>query len=293
MDIAAQTLPSNTPDNFGPHHISPKALRSSLERGCNAWARTLLNEMEVSGAVERALDQFLEASGQDRLQLFQVKPADTPEALLFERAGEANRADLAAVGPNRVDTPATGILPEDLTATLVSGRAFMAASDAWPATLKAHSRFAPQGSLLVVPIHAFGKLWGGLWFENAVCFPWDEDAIHTIEIAADLFAAYLERRQAIQARTERNKLAGALEMAGAVCHKLNQPMQIILGYSSMVTSGDIADPEQIREIVHLIEDETRRMGIITKNLMGITRYRTVTDPEGGTICDIDAPETSA
>jgi hypothetical protein len=50
-------------------------------------------------------------------------------------------------------------------------------------------------------------------------------------------------------------------------------MQVILGYASMVTSGDISELDQIKEVVQLIEDETRQMGIITKNLMGITKNR--------------------
>jgi C4-dicarboxylate-specific signal transduction histidine kinase len=83
-----------------------------------------------------------------------------------------------------------------------------------------------------------------------------------------------------QEHQERVKLVGALEMAGAVCHKLNQPMQVILGYSSMVSSGDVKDPEQVKAIVKTIEDETRKMGIITKNLMGITKYRSVASPGG-------------
>jgi hypothetical protein len=57
----------------------------------------------------------------------------------------------------------------------------------------------------------------------------------------------------------------------------------------MVTSGDISEPDQICEIIKMIEDETRRMGIITKNLMGITRYRSVETPEVGAMCDIDNP----
>ena len=88
---------------------------------------------------------------------------------------------------------------------------------------------------------------------------------------AGFFSAYFERNRSAVEHEEKTKLAGALEMAGVVCHKLNQPMQVILGYASMVTSGDIRDGQQIIDIVKLVEDETRKMGIITKNLMGITR----------------------
>jgi hypothetical protein len=70
-------------------------------------------------------------------------------------------------------------------------------------------------------------------------------------------------------------------------------MQVILGYASMVSSGDISEPGQVREIVKMIEDETRRMGIITKNLMGITKFRTVETPDVGSLCDVDHLSTFA
>ncbi len=33
---------------------------------------------------------------------------------------------------------------------------------------------------------------------------------------------------------EREKLQGLLEMAGAVCHELNQPLQVVSGFSEML-----------------------------------------------------------
>lgn len=130
------------------------------------------------------------------------------------------------------------------------------------------------GELLVMPLAVMGQWWGCLCVEK----PHGETAVAPanpgdLATLAALFSIYYERRQAVQGYQEREKLSGALEMAGTVCHKLNQPMQVILGYASMVTSGDIRDPAQIGEIVQLIEDETRQMGIITKNLMGITKHR--------------------
>jgi hypothetical protein len=130
------------------------------------------------------------------------------------------------------------------------------------------------GELLVMPLAVMGQWWGCLCIEKPHGEPTaaPADACDLATLAA-LFSIYYERRQAVQGCQEREKLSGALEMAGTVCHKLNQPMQVILGYASMVTSGDIRDPAQIGEIVQLIEDETRQMGIITKNLMGITKQR--------------------
>jgi hypothetical protein len=130
--------------------------------------------------------------------------------------------------------------------------------------------------LILLPLTVWGKWWGFLCIETAG--PVSRGAAeldHHQEAAAAIFSVYFERRYAAERYQELNKLSGALETAGTICHKLNQPMQVILGYASMVTSGDISETAQIIEIVQLIEDETRQMGIITKNLMGITKNRAI------------------
>lgn len=128
--------------------------------------------------------------------------------------------------------------------------------------------------LIFIPLTVLGKWWGFLCIEALQAdmerLPAEENHLETV---GALFSVFYERQHAVQGFHERKELSGALDMAGTVCHKLNQPMQVILGYASMVTSGDISEKEQIIEIVQLIEDETRQMGIITKNLMGITKNR--------------------
>jgi len=129
-------------------------------------------------------------------------------------------------------------------------------------------------SLLMIPLAVCGTWWGNLCIEiSQTGFKWSSTLICDLETVAALLSIFYERQQIVEGYQERDKLSGALEMAGTVCHKLNQPMQVILGYASMVTSGDISEAEQIKEVVQLIEDETRQMGIITKNLMGITKNR--------------------
>ena len=128
--------------------------------------------------------------------------------------------------------------------------------------------------LAFAPLIVSGKWWGFLCVEASqtgmAVLPAQKSHLETV---GALFSVFYERQDAVEGFHERKELSGALEMAGTVCHKLNQPMQVILGYASMVTSGDISEKDQIIEIVQLIEDETRQMGITTKNLMGITKNR--------------------
>ncbi len=139
--------------------------------------------------------------------------------------------------------------------------------------------------VLCAPIHALGDWWGLLGLvSDRSDHGWEGEDHRLLLTAAEFFSVHFERQEALVEHEEKNRLAGALEMAGVVCHKLNQPTQVILGYSSMITSGDIQAQDQIVDVVKMIEDETRKMGIITKNLMGITRMREAI------FSDIDSPD---
>lgn len=71
----------------------------------------------------------------------------------------------------------------------------------------------------------------------------------------------------------RGRLEGALELAGAVCHELHQPMQTVLGFAELLLKQIGAD-DPLRDRVSLIYDEVLRMREITRKLTRITRYET-------------------
>lgn len=84
---------------------------------------------------------------------------------------------------------------------------------------------------------------------------------------------------------QHEKFQGVMEMAGAVCHELNQPMQAISGYSEIILMEINADDPQFTRL-EAIKKQIDRMGAITRKLMAITRYET-TEYQHGTIIDID------
>jgi PAS domain-containing protein len=95
-----------------------------------------------------------------------------------------------------------------------------------------------------------------------------------------------DNKHAQEDRLDSEKLKAALEMAGAVCHKLNQPIQGISGYAELLMlKMDPGDPMYAK--IEGIKVQTEKMGDITKRLMGITRYRTARYTSGETIVDID------
>jgi signal transduction histidine kinase len=82
-----------------------------------------------------------------------------------------------------------------------------------------------------------------------------------------------ELNQAEHERTEKQRLQGVVELAGAVCHELNQPIQTISGFAELIMMKASEDDPFITYI-HKIKQQTDRMGKITGRLMRVTAYRT-------------------
>jgi PAS domain S-box-containing protein len=85
---------------------------------------------------------------------------------------------------------------------------------------------------------------------------------------------------------EKEKLQGVIEMAGAICHELNQPIQV----ATFEFSQMLEDPElspKIRADLAKVKRQIDKIGTITGKLMRITRYETREYIEGKKIIDID------
>jgi response regulator RpfG family c-di-GMP phosphodiesterase len=93
-------------------------------------------------------------------------------------------------------------------------------------------------------------------------------------------------RTAEREREEKQRLQGVLEMAGAVCHELNQPIQSISGYAElMMMKADEGNP--LIGFAQKIMQQVNRMGMITGKLMNVTVYRTKQHDSYTRIIDID------
>ena len=107
------------------------------------------------------------------------------------------------------------------------------------------------------------------------------------------FSDVTERNRAEQERREKERLQGVLEMAGAVCHELNQPLQTLLGHSELIIMDQNSDSQLVKDM-HTIQANISRISQITRRLSGITKYKTMTYPGNLKIVDIwessDTPE---
>ena len=106
----------------------------------------------------------------------------------------------------------------------------------------------------------------------------EEDLDRKIVILADISQLEL----AHQERMEKEKLQGVLEMAGAVCHEINQPLQTIFGYMELFMEPENISPKTLIQV----KEQADRIGDITRQLAKITRYKTKTYPGNTTIMDI-------
>jgi C4-dicarboxylate-specific signal transduction histidine kinase len=77
-----------------------------------------------------------------------------------------------------------------------------------------------------------------------------------------------DRKRAEEEAHRRVKLEGILEMAAAICHEMNQPMQTISGYSDLLLMN-ISKTDKIYGKLDVISKQIDRMCTITSKLMAI------------------------
>ena len=131
------------------------------------------------------------------------------------------------------------------------------------------------------------------------------DIVRGLEAGADDYIAKPYDNEELRARVnvgrrmitlqnelrEREKFQGVLEMAGAVCHELNQPLQSVSGFSELILMDlETGDPnyERLKNIKMGIE----RLGELTRRIMKITRYQSKPYMGRSEIIDIERASQS-
>ena len=95
-----------------------------------------------------------------------------------------------------------------------------------------------------------------------------------------------DRKRAEEERVSRARLQAVLKTTGAVCHELNQPLQVIL--SLMESARDDLDPAHpLQQDLKDIRANVDKLVEITRKLNNITSYQTKDYMEGIQILDLD------
>jgi len=103
--------------------------------------------------------------------------------------------------------------------------------------------------------------------DDYIVKPYDYDELRA---RIDVGRRVIELRKTL---AEKEKMQGVLEMAGAICHELNQPLMAISGYSELLLM-DLPEDKFQHKSIKKIKEQVDRVGNITKKLMCITRYKT-------------------
>lgn len=130
------------------------------------------------------------------------------------------------------------------------------------------------------------------------------DIVRGLEAGADDYVAKPYDNEELRARIgvgqrvlqllsevgRRQKLQGVVELAGAVCHELNQPIHVAAGYCELLLL-DLDENDPKTETLRLIKSEVDRIGELTRKIMRITQYQTK-DYLGGRHAIVDIEKAS-
>lgn len=95
-----------------------------------------------------------------------------------------------------------------------------------------------------------------------------------------------EQKRIEQERIAHERMHGVLEMAGAVCHEINQPLMALQGFIEILTSKMESAGSSFNHL-HKMEEQVERIKKLTHKIMRIAKYETK-DYAGGTkIIDLD------
>lgn len=94
-----------------------------------------------------------------------------------------------------------------------------------------------------------------------------------------------------QQRIERDSISharmrGVLEMAGAVCHEINQPLMALQGFMEILSSKEDIAKSTFKNL-HKMEEQVERIRVLTHKMMHITTYETKDYAGGQKIIDLD------
>lgn len=95
------------------------------------------------------------------------------------------------------------------------------------------------------------------------------------------------RKKAEKDLLQKEKLQAVVEMAGAVCHEMNQPMQVALVQLAECMIMDEFDSDPVRQKAENIRQQLNALREMSRKLMHITRYETRDYVKGEKIIDID------
>ena len=95
-----------------------------------------------------------------------------------------------------------------------------------------------------------------------------------------------EQKRIENERIQHERMRGVLEMAGAVCHEINQPLMALQGTMEILVSR-LQSKQDTTSHIRRIDEQIERIRKLTHKMMHITKYETKNYAGGEKIIDID------
>ena len=105
--------------------------------------------------------------------------------------------------------------------------------------------------------------------------------------ALGYFMDITKQKQIAKEQRSKEKLRAILEMAGAVSHELNNPLQVVLICIEKLSDTNL-EPSKKEKLTQLVKKHTLRMIELSSKIQGISQYATKDYVDGKKIFDIDA-----
>ena len=104
--------------------------------------------------------------------------------------------------------------------------------------------------------------------------------------AVAVFTDLSDRLRAEQEKEDRSRLQGAMEMAAAACHELNQPLQVLTGQVELL-SMSLSKRDNVSARIEKIYGQIDRLTDMTRKIEGLTHYTTKGYAGDARIIDLD------
>ena len=95
--------------------------------------------------------------------------------------------------------------------------------------------------------------------------------------------------QLVQSRNEREekkRLKSLVELSGAICHELRQPLQILLGLTDLI-AVQLSEDKDVDKDLQRLKDQTVRINQLLTRMNNITKYKTKSYTNTSNIIDLE------